>query len=63
MAYSIANKNYIDGAIVLKVYEKSIIDESMWDLVDQLWSYMESYSKPHVIEKKNSPRAASYVSR
>jgi len=25
--------------------------------------YMESYSKPHVIEKKNSPRAASYVSR
>jgi len=26
-------------------------------------SINESYSKPHVIEKKNSPRAASYVSR
>ena len=23
----------------------------------------ESYSKPHVIEKKNNPRAVSYVSR
>jgi hypothetical protein len=25
--------------------------------------YMEGYSKPHVSEKKNSPRAASYASR
>ena len=24
---------------------------------------LEDYSKPHVIEKKNSPRAASYASR
>lgn len=25
--------------------------------------YREHYSKPHVIEKKNSPRVASYASR
>jgi hypothetical protein len=28
-----------------------------------LKSYFEGYSKPHVSEKKNSPRAASYASR
>jgi hypothetical protein len=41
----------------------------MWDLLNQAWELIgatldkEHYSKPHVIEKKNNPRAASYASR
>ncbi len=31
---------YIEGAIQLTINGKKIIDKSMWDYVDQLWSYI-----------------------
>lgn len=31
---------YIEGAIELSIYNTKIIDISMWDYVDQLWSYL-----------------------
>jgi len=36
---SIADPSYIDGAIVLTIDGRKIIDEEQWDLVDQLWCY------------------------
>jgi hypothetical protein len=32
-------------------------------VVGVLGQILEHYSKPHIIEKKNNPRAASYASR
>lgn len=31
--------DYINGAITIKYYDKFIMDYSLWDSVDQLWSY------------------------
>ncbi|WP_041819460.1 hypothetical protein [Heyndrickxia coagulans] len=31
--------DYINGAITIQYYDQFIMDFSMWDLVDQLWSY------------------------
>lgn len=36
----IKNREYIEGAIELTINDVSIIDKSMWDLVDQLWAYL-----------------------
>jgi hypothetical protein len=36
----IPDLDYIEGAIELSVYGVVIIDRSMWDYVDQLWSYI-----------------------
>jgi transcriptional regulator with XRE-family HTH domain len=35
----------------------------LWDHFQDGMNYQEGYSKPHVIAKKKSPRAASYASR
>ncbi|NMO95001.1 hypothetical protein HII30_04250 [Paenibacillus lemnae] len=32
--------DYLNGAITLKYFEQSLLDVSLWDLVDQLWSYI-----------------------
>ncbi|MFC7743159.1 hypothetical protein ACFQXA_22635 [Nocardiopsis composta] len=32
--------DHIDGAIVLSVDGEVFFDESLWDLVDQLWAYI-----------------------
>ncbi|WP_018665548.1 hypothetical protein [Heyndrickxia acidiproducens] len=31
--------DYINGAITIQYYDRFIMDFSLWDLVDQLWSY------------------------
>lgn len=31
--------DYLNGAIIIEYYNKIIMDFSLWDLVDQLWSY------------------------
>ncbi|GGB48321.1 hypothetical protein GCM10011409_27350 [Lentibacillus populi] len=31
--------DYLDGVITIKYYDQLIMDYSLWDLVDQLWSY------------------------
>jgi|GEM_PF-6528361 len=46
--------------VILARAKAELIDSSDAEILDV---DKESYSKPHVIEKKNSPRAASYVSR
>ncbi|WP_406589651.1 hypothetical protein [Bacillus atrophaeus] len=30
---------YLSGAIILKYGEQDLLDVTMWDLVDQLWTY------------------------
>lgn len=32
--------DYIDGAITIEYYNNFLMDFSLWDLVDQLWSYL-----------------------
>jgi len=32
------DRNYVEGAITINYYEKIIIDFSLWDVIDQLWS-------------------------
>ncbi|MEW9676885.1 hypothetical protein ABRT01_11990 [Lentibacillus sp. L22] len=32
--------NYLNGAIIIEYYNKLLMDCSLWDLVDQLWSYI-----------------------
>lgn len=32
--------NYLNGAICLEYLDKTIMDFKLWDLVDQLWSYI-----------------------
>lgn len=36
----IKNKNYIEGAIELTINGKILIDKSMYDYIDELWSYI-----------------------
>lgn len=36
----IADPNYIDGALVLKIDNVEIVGREMWDLIDQLWAYL-----------------------
>ncbi|GFN34146.1 hypothetical protein [Paenibacillus xylaniclasticus] len=31
---------YLNGAITLKYFEQSLLDITLWDLVDQLWAYI-----------------------
>jgi hypothetical protein len=35
-----SDPDYVDGAIELVVDGVAVIDQSMWDLVDQLWAYV-----------------------
>ncbi len=37
--------DYIEGAIIIKYNDRYLMDVSLWDLVDQLWSYFL-----HVVE-------------
>lgn len=32
--------DYLNGAITLKYFEHSLLDVTLWDLVDQLWAYI-----------------------
>lgn len=32
--------DYLNGAITLKYFEQSLLDVTLWDLVDQLWAYI-----------------------
>ncbi|MEV8435757.1 hypothetical protein AB0425_00150 [Actinosynnema sp. NPDC051121] len=32
--------DYVDGAIDLVINGVAVVDQSMWDLVDQLWAYL-----------------------
>lgn len=32
--------NYLNGAIILKYFEQTLLDTTLWDLVDQLWAYI-----------------------
>ncbi len=36
----IKNNDYIDGAIELTINGKKLIDKSMYDYIDDLWSYL-----------------------
>ncbi|EOV8090181.1 hypothetical protein ACOMXT_004067 [Providencia rettgeri] len=36
----IKNSNYIEGAIELTINGKNLIDKSMYDYIDDLWSYL-----------------------
>ena len=36
----IDDPDYIDGAMELSINGKKLIDESMWDYIDALWSYL-----------------------
>ncbi|MFD2698983.1 hypothetical protein ACFSVM_00745 [Paenibacillus shunpengii] len=31
---------YLNGAITLKYFQESLLDVTLWDLVDQLWAYI-----------------------
>ncbi len=39
-AEEIRDRLYIEGAIVLDCHGTKVLDERMWDLVDQLWAYL-----------------------
>ena len=39
-SFSPPNPKYIEGAIHLRINDIDILDQSMWDLVDQLWCYI-----------------------
>jgi hypothetical protein len=60
---------YIFGFVGGLVYRKSPSGRVRFHATQSLWIdifavlYLEHYSKPQVIEKKNNPRAASYASR
>lgn len=32
--------DYLNGAITLKYFEQTLLDATLWDLVDQLWAYI-----------------------
>lgn len=34
------NFDYLNGAITLEYYEQTLLDVTLWDLVDQLWAYI-----------------------
>lgn len=36
----IRNNDYIEGVIELTINDKSLIDKSMYDYIDELWSYL-----------------------
>lgn len=35
-----SDTNYIEGALSVTLYEKELLDTSLWDYVDQLWAYL-----------------------
>jgi len=40
---------YIEGAIIIYYYDKKIMDFDLWDLIDQLWSYIVSTIKMAIL--------------
>ncbi|ATO30151.1 hypothetical protein RA13_20915 [Bacillus atrophaeus] len=44
---------YLSGAIILKYGEQDLLDVTMWDLVDQLWTYFLNLIE-ETIEKEES---------
>ncbi|GAA2998056.1 hypothetical protein [Actinokineospora diospyrosa] len=47
---------HIEGAIELRLNGKEIIDQSMWDYVDQLWAYIVTMLE----EFTTAPRVSTY---
>lgn len=43
------DSNYVEGAIVITYYDKKIMDFRLWDLVDQLWSYIANTIKMAIL--------------
>ncbi|WP_312689886.1 hypothetical protein [Kosakonia sp.] len=39
---TITDSDYIDGALLLRINGVELINQSMWDYVDQLWAYFTS---------------------
>lgn len=37
---SILDFDYLDGAILIRYNDEIIMDSTLWDLIDQLWSYI-----------------------
>ena len=55
LEYLIPNSHYINGAIELNVDGVVVLDCNMWDLIDQLWSYIT-----RMLEKFRSADKASF---
>lgn len=43
------DSNYIEGAILITYHDKKIMDFRLWDLVDQLWSYIVNTIKMAIL--------------
>lgn len=36
----ILDKDYIEGALLVSIYDNELFDLSLWDYIDQLWAYL-----------------------
>lgn len=50
-----ADPFYVDGAIELTIDDVEILDQGLWDLVDQLWAYICAMAQ-ELVEKGYAPR-------